>query len=100
MNTFNVSLNIEDVCCCRCYRSRNERNTTLTNSSISIPLQNCFYLKIAYVTSGKALVILKRDYFYIIRYVSLNIPTNICLPTCDNCTTHYITIIATSIAAS
>ena len=100
MNTFKVDLNILDVCCCKCSKSRSEKSVTIINSSTVIPLQNCYYLKVAYVSTNRALIIIKKDYYYIIRFVFLDIPTNICLPTPDNCTTHYLTITATSIATN
>ena len=98
MNTFSVTLTINDCCCTKCCTSNRETTRIITNSTEFVSLQNGYYIRVLRATTNYALLEITNGSIYYIRKAFLNIPINLCLS--DNCPVHKISITVTSITIS
>lgn len=80
----------------KCMTRIMEKEITLSNSINNPPnflvLQEGYLLSLISTDTSKALIAIKRGNIFILRYIYLNIPTFICLPTCDKCSCHSLSL--------
>ena len=100
MDNFRVNLTINDVCCNRCNNSSNNTTILITNSSTIIPLQNGFSFRIISASAGRVTVEIRKSFLRYIRFLYINIPTNICLSENSSCYKHIVTIKVNRIEAN
>ncbi|MCX8074981.1 MAG: hypothetical protein N2749_05285 [Clostridia bacterium] len=90
MDDFIVQLSIVDTCCNKCFKEVNRKMVTITETSQTVALQNCFTLNVINVEENFATVLIQNGVYAIIRNIFTNYTTEICLP--NKCKEHIVAI--------
>ncbi len=85
----NITLNINDTYCTKCYKNTLEKTETITSTSDSLQLQNNYSLNVISVSNTRFSVIIQNGNCVIIRNILLGVATSILIP--SKCS-HIITI--------
>lgn len=90
MNNFIVELNIRDTCCTNCCKETVQKIVTITATTQTVALQNCYTLNVINVTANTCTVLIQNGVNAIIRNISTNYDMSICIP--NKCGEHIVTI--------
>lgn len=85
----NVTLNINDTYCTKCYKNSIEKNEQITSRDTSIELQNNYFLNVLDSNTNTCTILLQNGNCVIIRKILNGVPTSILIP--SKCS-HIITI--------
>lgn len=85
----NITLNINDTYCTKCYKNSRESTQNFSSTNQSIELQNNYFLNVLSVSSNTFNIIIQNGNCVIIRKIQKGISTSILIP--SKCS-HIITI--------
>ncbi len=85
----NITLNITDTCCSKCYKNTTQKTETFTSRDQSISLQCNYYLNVLSVENNVYSILIQNGDYVIIRNILPQVSTSISIP--SNCT-HILTI--------
>lgn len=90
MNNFNITLNINDICCSKNCTNSVQKEISVTSSTQTINLQCSYILNVIQVSENYITILLQNGSNVVIRDIFSTFTTEILLP-CTNCK-HIISI--------
>ncbi|MBO5476597.1 MAG: hypothetical protein J6A15_02435 [Clostridia bacterium] len=85
----NITLNINDTYCTKCYKNSRESTTTFASAEQSLELQNNYNLNVLSASNSTFNVIIQNGNCVIIRKIQSGVETSISIPSKN---THIVTI--------
>lgn len=85
----NITLNINDTCCSKCYKNSIDKTVTFTTQNQTVELQNNYFLNILTVSDTRFTILIQNGNCAIIRNILNGVATSISIP--SKCT-HIVTI--------